>query len=61
MIPALGVFLMPWLGASAGLKVGDRGPDFSLPDQNGKLVTLADFKGKKFVILAFYLRASTPG
>jgi len=52
---------MPWLGTSASLKVGDRAPDFALPDQNGKLVKLSDFRGEKSVILAFYLRASTPG
>jgi len=52
---------MPLFAAGATLKVGDRAPDFSLPDQNGKVVTLGDFRGKKTVVLAFYLRASTPG
>ena len=57
----LSVLLMPLFGTSADLKVGDRAPDFSLPDQNGKTVKLADFHGKKTVILVFYPRASTPG
>jgi peroxiredoxin Q/BCP len=47
--------------AMATLKVGDRGPDFALPDQNGHTVTLSQFRGKHVVVLAFYLRASTPG
>lgn len=54
-------FLMPVLGGAADLKVGDRAPDFALPDQNGKVVKLSDFRGKKSVVLAFYIRASTPG
>jgi len=52
---------MPLFGTSATLKVGGRAPDFSLPDQNGKVVKLGDFHGKKAVVLAFYIRASTPG
>ena len=52
---------MPLFASSATLKVGDPAPDFSLPDQNGKTVKLADFRGKKSVVLAFYIRASTPG
>jgi len=52
---------MPLFATAATLKVGDRAPDFSLPDQSGQLIKLEDFRGKKFVVLAFYLRASTPG
>ena len=48
-------------GAAAPLKVGDRAPDFSLPDQNGKTVKLSDFLGKKNVVLAFYVLAFTGG
>ena len=42
-------------------KVGDRAPDFSLPDQTGASVRLSDFRGKKNVVLAFYIKAFTPG
>ena len=45
----------------AELKVGDRAPDFTLPDQNGRPVTLSSFQGKKNVVLAFYVLAFTGG
>lgn len=47
--------------ARTHLKVGDVAPDFSLPDQNRKMVKLSDYRGKKNVVLAFYVKASTPG
>jgi len=43
------------------LKVGDAAPDFTLPDTGGKQVKLSDFKGKKSVVLAFYVLAFTGG
>lgn len=43
------------------IKVGDMAPDFTLTDQNGKKVSLHDFKGKKNVALAFYIFAFTGG
>lgn len=43
------------------LKVGDPAPDFTLIDQNRKEVKLSDFKGKKNVVLAFYVLAFTGG
>lgn len=52
---------MSLFGKSVSLKVGDRAPDFTLSDHNGYTVSLADFRGKKSVILAFYSRSSTPG
>lgn len=39
---------------------GDKAPGFKLPNQNEKLVDLADFKGKK-VVLYFYPKDNTPG
>ena len=44
----------------AQLKVGDRAPAFSLEDQQGKTVRLADFKGRKLLVY-FYPKADTPG
>ena len=35
-------------------------PDFSLPDKDGNIITLSDFKGKK-VVLFFYPRDNTAG
>jgi cytochrome oxidase Cu insertion factor (SCO1/SenC/PrrC family) len=43
------------------LKVGDVAPDFELTDTAGKKVKLSDFKGKKNVVLAFYVLAFTGG
>lgn len=43
------------------IKVGDMAPDFTLQDQNGKKVSLHDFRGKKNVALAFYIFAFTGG
>lgn len=43
------------------LQEGDKAPDFKLPDQNGKSVSLKDFKGKKNVVLYFYPKDLTPG
>src|SRR5499426_1978117 len=36
------------------VKAGDTAPDFTLEDQDGKPVTLSDFRGKKTVALVFY-------
>ena len=47
--------------AKTFLKVGDAAPDFTLPDQNRKQVKLSDFRGKKNVVLAFYVLAFTGG
>ncbi|NHN24823.1 thioredoxin-dependent thiol peroxidase [Flavobacterium jejuense] len=42
------------------LKKGDKAPNFSGLDQEGKKHTLADYEGKKLVVF-FYPKASTPG
>lgn len=42
------------------LETGIKAPAFSLPDQNGKIHTLEEYRGKK-VILYFYPKDNTPG
>ena len=42
------------------LEVGTKAPDFALPDQNGEMHTLEEYKGKK-VVLYFYPRDNTAG
>lgn len=42
------------------LEIGTKAPDFSLPDQNGEIHSLEEYKGKK-VILYFYPRDNTAG
>ncbi len=42
------------------LKEGDKAPDFTAKDQNGKTVSLSDFSGKN-LILYFYPKDDTPG
>ncbi len=42
------------------LQIGDPAPDFTLPDQEGKSVSLADFRGQR-VVIYFYPKDDTPG
>lgn len=42
-------------------KVGNQAPAFTLLDQDGRKVSLKDFRGKKNVVLYFYPKAMTPG
>jgi len=46
--------------AQTKLKVGDKAPDFTANDQDGKKISLSDYKGKK-VVLYFYPKDQTPG
>jgi len=47
--------------AQTNLKVGDVAPDFTLLSNEWKPVKLSDYRGKKNVILAFYVLAFTGG
>ena len=46
---------------AAELNVGDKAPDFKLAASDGKTYSLADFKGKKAVVVAWFPRAFTQG
>ena len=45
----------------SGVRVGDLAPDFTLPDQMGEALRLADLVGKKNIVLYFYPKDATPG
>ncbi len=47
--------------AHTNLKVGEVAPDFTLPSDQQSAIKLSDYRGKKNVILAFYVLAFTPG
>ena len=60
-----GTILMLTLGLCVGdningLKEGDLAPDFVLPDHDGKLQRLSDYRGQR-VVVYFYPKADTPG
>ena len=60
------IVLLVAVGASAGEPpkrpdVGSVAPDFSAPGTNGKTVKLSDYKGKKTVVLAFFVKVFTGG
>ena len=44
-------------GDVMALKVGDKAPDFTLPSTTGEKISLSQFKGKKPVVLFFYIFA----
>jgi len=45
----------------AELKPGDLAPDFSLPGSDGRTYSLADYRGKQIVVLAWFPKAFTGG
>lgn len=51
----------PPVAPKTHLKIGDPAPDFTLSNTKGEKVRLSDFKGKKNVVLAFYVLAFTGG
>ncbi len=57
---SLAVALATAVTAAGGLKVGDVAPSFSLRGSDGKQYTLADYKGKQAVVLAWFAKAFSP-
>jgi peroxiredoxin Q/BCP len=53
--------LLDFLDGTPKLKPGDRAPEFDLPDAQGRQVRLADFRGRKPVVVYFYPKDDTPG
>jgi thioredoxin-dependent peroxiredoxin len=53
--------LLALLLGTTPLKIGDRAPDFTLPDTEGRPVSLSELLRQGPVILAFYIKAFTPG
>jgi len=47
--------------SATSLKSGDKAPEFTLPDQDGKAFKLSDRIGKGWTVLYFYPKADTPG
>lgn len=60
MLVAMALFLGSQAARAEPLKVGQPAPDFSLPDQSGKIHKLADYRGK-WLALYFYVKDDTPG
>ncbi len=48
-------------GRKNRVNVGDKAPDFTLPNQDGVPIRLSDFIGKKIVVLFFYPKDDSPG
>jgi peroxiredoxin Q/BCP len=47
-------------GVARSVEVGERAPDFTLPSTMGEQISLRQFRGKKHVLLEFYVRDHAP-
>jgi AhpC/TSA family len=57
MIVAGVMLWLPTLGWATGSQVGDKAPTFSLPATTAETISLADYLGRKPVVLFFYIAA----
>ena len=50
------------LGKKAGklLRIGEAAPDFSLLDETGREIALADYRNRSAVVMVFYVMDETP-
>jgi peroxiredoxin Q/BCP len=55
------VILSMGVGRALALQVGDKAPDFTLPGTTAEEIKLADYVGKKPVVVFFYIGAFTRG
>jgi len=58
---ALVTALVASLAGAEELAVGSRAPDFSLVGSDGEIHTLAQHRGERGVVLAWFPKAFTPG
>ena len=61
MVLGLGSATAGQAQSAVDLKVGDLAPNFALPGSDGKTHTLADYKGKSAVVVAWFPKAFTGG
>ena len=57
----LGVLLVSMLigaGAATAVEVGETAPDFTLPGTTGEKISLSQFRGRKAVLIEFYVGES---
>ena len=55
------VFLLLNFTPAMALQAGDKAPDFSLPGSDGKQYSLASYRGRQAVVLAWFSKAFTEG
>ena len=58
---SLAALTAPAAKPKTNLKVGDVAPDFALPASTGQTISLAQFRGKQTVVLAFFPAAFSGG
>jgi peroxiredoxin Q/BCP len=61
LLAGLGLLLSCGSAPAADLAVGDTAPDFSLPGSDGKTHGLAEHRGQRAVVLAWFPKAFTGG